>query len=133
MPIAPNRPCKKPGCGALTKKGFCEDHADEAGKRKYVKAKQYDTRRDPNVKIMLNSKRYKETRLRQLRKYPLCAICSRPGKLKKATVLDHKIPHKGDVKLFWDTKNHQSLCVSCHSTKTNKYDGGFGNKQRGDS
>ena len=32
-----------------------------------------------------------------------------------ATVIDHKIPHKGDYDLFWNQDNWQSLCASCHS------------------
>ncbi len=31
-----------------------------------------------------------------------------------ATVVDHKIPHKGDETLFWDRKNWQSLCKPHH-------------------
>jgi 5-methylcytosine-specific restriction enzyme A len=32
-----------------------------------------------------------------------------------ATIVDHKIPHKGDYDLFWNQDNWQSLCASCHS------------------
>lgn len=32
-----------------------------------------------------------------------------------ATVVDHKIPHRGDKKLFWDKSNWQPLCIPCHS------------------
>jgi 5-methylcytosine-specific restriction protein A len=37
-----------------------------------------------------------------------------------ATEVDHIIPHKGDMKLFWDSDNWQGLCKSCHSKKTAK-------------
>jgi 5-methylcytosine-specific restriction protein A len=40
------------------------------------------------------------------------------GRLVKATVVDHIVPHRGDVKLFWDENNWQSLCKSCHDHKT---------------
>ena len=43
-----------------------------------------------------------------------------------ATLTDHIVPHKGDMKLFWDSANHQSLCHDCHSFKTAREDGGFG-------
>lgn len=34
-----------------------------------------------------------------------------------ATVVDHKIPHKGDYGLFWDSENNwQSLCKRCHDS-----------------
>jgi len=31
-----------------------------------------------------------------------------------ATVADHIVPHKGDLKLFWDERNWQGLCAPCH-------------------
>ena len=34
------------------------------------------------------------------------------------TVVDHIRPHRGDPVLFWDEKNWQSLCKSCHDKKT---------------
>jgi 5-methylcytosine-specific restriction protein A len=44
--------------------------------------------------------------------------------------VDHIIPHKGNMNLFWDKRNWQSMCGRCHSKKTAKEDGGFGNKSR---
>jgi 5-methylcytosine-specific restriction enzyme A len=36
----------------------------------------------------------------------------------KATDVDHKDPHNGDLDKFWDTNNFRVLCHSCHSTVT---------------
>jgi 5-methylcytosine-specific restriction protein A len=47
-----------------------------------------------------------------------------------ATEVDHKVPHRGDQDLFWDTSNWQSLCKPCHSAKTAREDGGFGRQQQ---
>lgn len=47
---------------------------------------------------------------------PLCAYCEREGRIEPATVVDHKIPHKGDKKLFWDRTNWQPLCKRCHDS-----------------
>ncbi|MEC7815831.1 HNH endonuclease signature motif containing protein [Marinobacter alkaliphilus] len=58
---------------------------------------------------------------------PLCAECSRQGRITAATDVDHIIPHRGDLKLFWSRSNWQSLCHPCHSRKTAREDGGFGN------
>lgn len=33
-----------------------------------------------------------------------------------ATVVDHVIPHKGDLGLFWDLTNWQPLCKLCHDS-----------------
>jgi len=47
---------------------------------------------------------------------------------KVADTVDHKVPHKGDQKLFWDRKNWQPMHRACHSRKTAGEDGGFGRK-----
>ena len=42
----------------------------------------------------------------------LCACgCGQP-----ATVVDHKKPHRGDPRLFWDTSNWQGLSKGCHDS-----------------
>lgn len=46
--------------------------------------------------------------------HPLCTFCEESGRVRAATVVDHIKPHKGDVVLFWDTDNWQSLCKQCH-------------------
>lgn len=43
-----------------------------------------------------------------------------------ANVVDHKIPHKGNQRLFWDKSNWQPMNKVCHNKKTAKEDGGFG-------
>lgn len=35
-----------------------------------------------------------------------------------AIVVDHVRPHRGDMVLFWDVANWQSLCLSCHNRKS---------------
>jgi len=47
-----------------------------------------------------------------------------------ADVVDHIIPHRGNQKLFWDTKNWQAMNHVCHNRKTAREDGGFGNRSR---
>ncbi|WP_197457685.1 HNH endonuclease signature motif containing protein, partial [Snodgrassella sp. CFCC 13594] len=34
----------------------------------------------------------------------------------EATVVDHIKPHCGDMKLFWNRNNWQSLCKGCHDS-----------------
>lgn len=61
--------------------------------------------------------------------HPLCVECEKRNNLIPATVVDHIVPHKGDVNLFWDSAgNWQALCAPCHNRKTVTEDGGFGNK-----
>lgn len=59
-------------------------------------------------------RRWQAYRERFLREHPLCAMHLEQGRTVPASVVDHKVPHKGDHKLFWDPKNHQALCKTCH-------------------
>lgn len=49
-----------------------------------------------------------------LRAHPLCVYCERDGQATAATVVDHKVPHRGDMKVFWDRTNWQGLCKPHH-------------------
>jgi 5-methylcytosine-specific restriction protein A len=60
--------------------------------------------------------KWQQAREGYLRKHPLCAECERRGLVVAATVVDHIIPHRGDMVLFWDTNNWQSLCKTCHDS-----------------
>ncbi|MBD2785508.1 HNH endonuclease [Xenorhabdus sp. DI] len=73
--------------------------------------------------------KWNKARLAFLQQHPVCVMCRQQGRLTPATVVDHIIPHKlrvaltsgnkGQIaqaqKLFWDTKNWQSLCESHHN------------------
>jgi 5-methylcytosine-specific restriction protein A len=69
---------------------------------------------------------WRAARAAYLREHPLCVECERAGLTTAATVVDHRIPHKGDAALFWDPRNWQSLCKPCHDRLTARHDGGFG-------
>ncbi|WP_404861852.1 HNH endonuclease [Georhizobium sp. MAB10] len=57
----------------------------------------------------------------------LCRYCQADGLTTVATVVDHIIPHKQDLKLFWDRKNWQPLCKPCHDgRKQSEEKGGKG-------
>lgn len=71
-----------------------------------------DERRDNAGKRGYNY-RWNKARVVYLAAHPLCVMCGGP-----ATEVDHIIPHKGDMRLFWNTKNWQALCHECHSRKT---------------
>ncbi|HBO3174916.1 TPA: HNH endonuclease [Pseudomonas aeruginosa] len=74
--------------------------------------------------------RWQQARARFLAKHPLCRLCSDAGKVVEATEVDHIIPHRGDMELFWQESNWMALCKVCHSKKTAAEDGGFGNSMR---
>ena len=57
-------------------------------------------------------------RLDHLRDEPLCRMCSAEGRVVGADEVDHIVPHMGDMALFWDRSNWQSLCRSHHLEKS---------------
>ncbi len=115
----PLRPCNKPGCNALTRDTYCDRHKQEPDKqRKSAQERGY------------TYQWHKESR-DYLREHPWCVECQKRGIGEPATEVDHIIPHRGDQGLFWDKDNWQGLCKTCHSIKTAKEDGGFGNTRRG--
>jgi 5-methylcytosine-specific restriction protein A len=58
--------------------------------------------------------RWKRLREHQLALQPLCEYCLRIEVVTVATIVDHRIPHKGDDSLFHDPSNLQSLCKLHH-------------------
>ena len=62
--------------------------------------------------------RWQRARVGWLMAHPLCVMCEAEGKVVAATVVDHVVPHRGDMDLFWDNTNWQSLCGDCHKAKT---------------
>lgn len=59
--------------------------------------------------------KWQKARAGFLRSHPLCVMCEAESRITVATVVDHKIPHRGDQALFWDKSNWQSLCATHHS------------------
>lgn len=50
--------------------------------------------------------------------HPLCRPCIEqdPPRLSTTFAVDHIRPHRGDPKLFWDRKNWQPICQTCHNS-----------------
>ena len=122
MPNTPKRPCTYPGCGVLTNGGRCEAH------------KQVVERQRGSAHQRGYTSRWAAYSKARLRTHPLCECpdCQAGAlRVRAATVTDHIVPHKGDMHLFWDKKNHRSMAKECHDRKTATEDGGFGNAQAG--
>ncbi len=68
--------------------------------------------------------KWQKAREQWLREHPLCTMHADLGRVVPATVVDHKIPHRGDFKLFWDRKNWQSLCKLCHDAHKQRQEKG---------
>lgn len=69
---------------------------------------------------LYNLKRWKQLRLDHLAQSPLCIYCLRNNQYTPATVVDHIKPHKGNLALFFDPSNLQSLCKSHHDSAKQK-------------
>jgi len=61
--------------------------------------------------------RWRKARLQWLAINPACNACGWIDKSREM-VVDHIVPHRGDVMLFWDCRNWQTLCRKCHTAKT---------------
>lgn len=109
MASKPLRPCRHPGCRALTKAGYCQDHKPKQVARK-ESAQWHDWYYLPIWRDDL--------RPGQLFREPFCRLCAARGLRVRATDVDHVVDHKGDWAKFIDRANLRSLCHSCHSKKT---------------
>ena len=65
---------------------------------------------------LYSSRTWQTIRAAQLRDEPLCRLCNAEGRATQATVADHIIPHRGNLELFYDRGNLQSLCKTCHDS-----------------
>lgn len=122
MPNKPLRPCSYPGCPKLTSGKYCDEH------RKRRDSEYSKFNRDKESVSFYKSKEWKELRNYFLSKHPLCMECLKANKLVPARIVDHIVPiKKGGAAL--DPSNLQSLCWSCHTTKSNN-EGSSGFKKK---
>lgn len=112
MPYKPKVPCKHPGCAELVEPGtkYCEKH-----KALHPEEVRSAAKRGYGRKWQKASREY-------LQAHPLCVLCMNEGRFVKATVVDHRIPHRGNSQLFWDRGNWQPLCKRHHDKKTRAED-----------
>ena len=108
MTQRPLRPCRHPGCGVLTRKGWCDKH--KPSYRRNLSAPWHGW-----YALPIWTKRL---RPQQLVKEPFCRECAKAMRRTPAEVVDHVIPHRGDWSLFVDETNLQSLCKYHHDQKT---------------
>lgn len=126
MPRKPSRPCRNHSCPALT-----DDASGYCPKCLSFMRKQQDADRGTAAQRGYDSRWHRRSR-QYLAEHPLCAECQKktPPGVTAATLVDHIIPHRGAMALFWDELNWQALCTECHNVKTAKEDGAFGNPTR---
>ena len=77
----------------------------------------------------MKSRRWQEMRAVQLSRSPFCQCPHHEGRPNppQAEVVDHRVPHRGDSKLFFDAGNLQSMAKECHDIyKQSQEKGGTG-------
>ena len=111
----------------FTTDGYCPTHAVHVRR---IARRETDAQRGNSAARGYDA-RWRKARLIHLAHHPRCVgFGATRGKcLQPASVVDHVVPHRGDHTLFWDAENWQSLCASCHNSKTATEDGGFGHTQ----
>jgi 5-methylcytosine-specific restriction protein A len=121
------RPCH--GCMvALVVRGLC----DACVKRGRTQATTHEARRGSSTERGYGY-RWQKASKAYLRAHPIAVDWFREhgGRVYAAEVVDHIVPHRGDMKLFWDPSNWQGLTKRDHDRKTAMEDGGFGRKSNG--
>lgn len=85
--------------------------------------------------------KWQQARAAYLLKHPLCVMCLSAANVHEqalesvilactakgiaipwANTVDHKVAHRGDMKVFWDSTQWQSLCGPCHSSHAQRRD-----------
>lgn len=107
-------PCRHPGCPELVRNGsYCTRH----NKRTAAPVRDGQPAVAPWHGLYYTAK-WERLRMDHIIAEPFCRICAAAGIRTAATDVDHIKPHRGDLQLFTDPENLQSLCHSCHSRKT---------------
>lgn len=106
MPNRPLRACLTPGCSERVAGGHCDEHQR--------------VRRHEHARYsrLYSTARWKRERKAYLRRHPLCLSCFKARRIVAASAVDHIRPHRGDAHWFWLQSNWQSICASCHGSKT---------------
>ena len=110
MPAAPLKECRYPCClGYATSSGYCAEHTAAA-----TRMPEHLRAATARSNLTSSNKYFRRLRHSFLVRHPLCAGCQTEA----ATILDHKQPHRGIPLLFWNQRNWQGLCSTCHGKKT---------------
>lgn len=116
------KPCAAAGCNVLVPLGqsMCERHAKvNAAERVEAQRTRWKKREWSYLYKLAGWCGPNGLRAWQLKRQPLCEMCP-PGQERLASVVDHKIPHRGNRRLFFSKSNVQSLCPHCHNSTKQK-------------
>ena len=88
----------------------------ERTQHRRARNREYDAKRRAQspARAWYASPAWKLKRKAQLKEHPECQECSKLNRTRRARIVDHVIPHRGDHKRFFHGVL-QSLCTPCHS------------------
>lgn len=116
MPARLRRPCAHIGCPRLVvpPERYCPQHKQY----ETALARSYETR--PGSTARGYSYRWQQESKAFLLEHPLCECdeCQRLNRWRPSATVDHRIPHRGDMALFWDKSNWMAMAKECHDRKT---------------
>jgi 5-methylcytosine-specific restriction enzyme A len=117
----------RPECQVLVDRGYCDGCRAKRGIASPGEAAR------PTANQRGYGYRWQKASAAYLEAHPIAVdwFGEHGGRVYAAEVVDHIVPHHGDMKLFWDRKNWQGLTKSDHDRKTALEDGGFGRKANG--
>jgi 5-methylcytosine-specific restriction protein A len=104
MPIRAPRLCKCGKAVAIGQRCPCTAGADRERKARF------DAKR-PSSSARGYGSKWEAARKEWLVKKPYCVRCGKRG-----DHVDHITPHRGDMAIFWDKSNWQSLCQYHHNS-----------------
>ncbi len=116
MPSLASRACSTPGCRNTCSGSQCDACIKAAPQRPTAAQRGYGWQWQKFAKAYLRT-----------HPFAVDIFDCFEGRVYRAEVVDHIVPHKGDMALFWDVNNLQSLRKVDHDRKTALEDGGFGN------
>jgi 5-methylcytosine-specific restriction protein A len=138
MPRSAPKACRTPGCRNTCTKGTLCSTCEPIHRNAYEQQR-------PNANQRGYSSKWQSYSQRFLAANPFCCDPDKrhPDRLVASAHTDHITPPRTALvglplnvnpkpveyhKLWWDPKNHQPLCHSCHSFKTATRDSGFANR-----
>jgi 5-methylcytosine-specific restriction enzyme A len=113
MGVTVRKICAQPGCHATSTERYCPAHARQA--KPYARV---DDRARGSSHARGYDATWRKARAHYLAEHPLCVRCAERQRTTAASVVDHVVPHRGDMALFWNQSNWAALCTRCHNAKT---------------
>lgn len=106
--------CRHPGCGELVRSGYCDKHKPAERSDRLAGQRDYNKRRAESDSLY-GTQRWRKLSVAFKRRHPCCSECENNGLVRPTEIVDHIVPAKEDLSLFWEWSNLRALCHDCHN------------------